>query len=63
MYRVQKCDYCRNGHKDGIKILIIQGVEKKFCGNCGPQIKMVDQETGEVSTLTDIWHECAKDTD
>lgn len=61
MYEVEKCDWCKCGHKNGIKILVIQGKQSKFCDSCGPQIKMVNAETGEESNLMEIWHDSAGD--
>lgn len=63
MFKVAKCDWCENGHKDGIKTLVIHGEEIKFCSACGPQIKMVHAVTGEEKSISEIWYDIAKDND
>lgn len=61
MYKVERCDWCENGHKDGIKILVVQKQEIKFCDRCGEQIKMVNQNTGEEKSIRQIWFDLGGD--
>lgn len=61
MFKVEKCDWCENGHKDGIKILVVQKQEIKFCNPCGRKIRMMNQSTGEEKTILEIWSDLGSD--
>ena len=61
MYKVNRCDWCENGHKDGIKTLIVQKQEIKFCDRCGEKIMMVNPQTGEEKSIREIWLDLGSD--
>lgn len=61
MFKVDKCEWCENGHRDGIKILVVQGHNISFCDDCGEKIKMVNESTGEEKSIRQIWFDLGSD--